>query len=363
MSTDARQAPEARFWTTEPDGRILCTLCPRYCRLSDGQAGFCFIRRNDGGVLRSLGYGRPTGFAIDPIEKKPLNHFLPGTPILSFGTAGCNLGCQFCQNWDISKARIDDLHSHDVSAEDVVELALRESCPSIAFTYNDPVIIGEFVIDVSRIARERGIRSVMVTAGYITPEARGEVYQYIDAANIDLKGFTEAFYQKATLSHLSPVLDTLLWLRRETTVWFEITTLLIPGLNDSDDEIHRESEWIVQNLGTDIPLHFTAFHPDYRMTKIPRTPPETLRRARAIALTHGLRFVYLGNVFDEEGQTTWCPTCGWALIVRDWQTVRRFELRRDGRCPHCATKIPGEFQGSWGAGAHIPHRVEPEEAR
>lgn len=343
MSTRSREAPAARFWQTEPDGRILCTLCPRYCRLADGQAGFCFIRQNDGGVLRSLGYGRPTGFAVDPIEKKPLNHFLPGTKILSFGTAGCNLGCQFCQNWDMSKARIDELHSLDVTPEEVVAVAVREGCPSIAYTYNDPVIIGEFVIDTSRIARERGIRSVMVTAGYITPEARPEVFRDIDAANVDLKGFTEEFYAKATLAHLAPVLDTLVWLKRETDLWLEITTLLIPGHNDSDDEIRRLSRWILENLGADVPLHFTAFHPDYKMTDTPPTPPATLRGARRLAMQEGIRFVYLGNVLDAEGQTTWCPSCGKELIARDWHHVRRRALK-DGCCPGCGVVIPGRFQ-------------------
>jgi pyruvate formate lyase activating enzyme len=342
MSSRTRPAPEARFWQTEADGRILCTLCPRYCRLSDGQAGFCFIRQNEGGVLRSLGYGRPTGFAVDPIEKKPLNHFLPGTTILSFGTAGCNLGCQFCQNWDMSKARIDEHRSLEVTAEQVVDLARREGCPSIAFTYNDPIIIGEFVIDVSRIARERGIRSVMVTNGYITATARGEVFRFIDAANVDLKGFTEEFYQKATLSHLNPVLDTLIWLKRETEVWIEITTLLIPGLNDSEGEIDRECDWILRNLGDSVPLHFTAFHPDYKMTNIPGTPASTVLRAREIALAHGIRFVYVGNIADEKGQTTWCPGCGKALIVRGWHDVRR-DVLREGRCPQCGVVIPGRF--------------------
>jgi pyruvate formate lyase activating enzyme len=358
MTLRSKPAPEARFWHREADGRLLCTLCPRYCRLSEGQAGFCFIRQNDGGVLRSLGYGRPTGFAVDPIEKKPLNHFLPGTPILSFGTAGCNLGCLFCQNWDISKARLDSLQSHDVTPEEVVDLAEREGCPSIAFTYNDPVIIGEFVIDVSRIARERGIRSVMVTAGYITPEARGEVFEFIDATNVDLKGFSERFYTKATLSHLAPVLETLIWLRRETDVWMEITTLLIPGWNDSDEEIRAECAWILSELGDDVPLHFTAFHPDYRMTEIERTPPATLRRARATALSMGLKYVYLGNVYDAEGQTTWCPGCGKALIARDWHNVVDNKMEA-GRCPGCGAAVPGCFEGGMAGAGHIPHRVFP----
>ncbi|MDM7914428.1 MAG: AmmeMemoRadiSam system radical SAM enzyme [Candidatus Eisenbacteria bacterium] len=360
----SREAPDARFYEVEPDGRLLCTLCPRYCRLSDGQAGFCFIRQNQGGTMKSLGYGRPTGFAIDPVEKKPLNHFLPGTPILSFGTAGCNLGCQFCQNWDMSKARIDTLQSYEVTPEEVVDLAIREGCPSIAFTYNDPVIFAEFVIDVSRIARERGVKSVLVTAGYVTPEARPELYRYADAANVDLKAFTEEFYRKATLSHLAPVLDTLVWLRKETEVWTEITTLLIPGKNDGDEEIQRECAWIVENLGEDQPIHFTAFHPDYRMTGIPGTPAATVRRARAIARAEGLKYVYVGNVHDSEGQTTWCPnpSCGEALIVRDWQSVRHYHLQAGGRCPSCGATVPGIFESGAATTARrgiLPSRVTP----
>ncbi len=342
MSKRIQQAHEARFWHTSPDGRIVCTLCPRYCRLGEGQAGFCFIRQNDGGVLRSLGYGRPTGFAVDPIEKKPLNHFLPGTPILSFGTAGCNLGCRFCQNWDMSKARVDELASRNVTAGEVVDLAAREGCPSIAFTYNDPVILGEFVIDVSRIARERGIRSVMVTAGYVTPEARGEVFRYIDGANVDLKAFTEVFYGKLTLAKLGPVLDTLIWLRNETDVWIEITTLLVPGWNDSDEEITRECDWILENLGDHVPIHFTAFHPAYKMLDLPRTPASTLMHSRQVALGRGLKYVYVGNIRDDEGQTTRCPECRAALIRRDWHTVCENRLLGD-RCPDCGATIPGRF--------------------
>jgi pyruvate formate lyase activating enzyme len=333
----------ARWWHTEEGGKILCTLCPRYCRLAEGQAGFCYIRQNVGGELISLGYGRPTGFAIDPIEKKPLNHFLPGTSILSFGTAGCNLGCKFCQNWDISKNRLDELQSHRVTPAQIVELARREGCPSIAYTYNDPVIFAEFVIDTAREARAAGIRNVLVTAGYVTEEARGELFEYVDAANVDLKGFTEEFYHKVTYSHLDPVLQTLVWLKRETEVWFEITTLLIPGLNDSEEEVTRECEWILANLGDSVPLHFTAFHPDFKMTDTPATPPQTLLRAREIARRLGLKFVYVGNIHDRDGQTTWCPGCGAALIARDWHSVRLNRLR-EGACPSCGLSIPGVFR-------------------
>lgn len=332
---------DALWWETQEDGRILCTLCPRYCKMGDGQAGFCFIRKNINGKLYSLGYGKSSGFAVDPIEKKPLNHFLPGASILSFGTAGCNLGCRFCQNWSISKAKLDDAQSLGASPEEVVELALRYNVPSIAFTYNDPVIWGEFVIDISRIARECGLKSVMVTAGYITPEARPEVYRYIDAANVDLKGFTERFYHKLTFSHLDPVLDTLRWLKNETEVWFEITNLMIPGENDGPEETKQMCDWILENLGDSVPLHFTAFHPDFKMMDKPRTPASTLTRARQIAIASGIKYCYVGNVFDEEGQTTYCPSCGRVLIRRSWHDLLEYKLI-DDRCP-CGQRIPGHF--------------------
>jgi pyruvate formate lyase activating enzyme len=332
---------EALWWETQEDGRILCTLCPRYCKIGEDQAGFCYIRKNIHGKLYSLGYGKSTGFAIDPIEKKPLNHFLPGTGILSFGTAGCNLGCRFCQNWSISKAKLDDAQSLTATPEEVVRLALRHNVPSIAFTYNDPVIWGEFVVDISRIAREGGIKSVMVTAGYITPEARPEVYRYIDAANVDLKGFTERFYHKLTFSHLEPVLDTLKWLKNETDVWFEITNLMIPGENDDQEETKQMCDWILANLGDSVPLHFTAFHPDFKMMDKLRTPASTLTHARRIALSMGIKYCYVGNVFDDEGQRTHCPACGRVLIRRSWHDLLEYHLIGD-HCP-CGQRIPGYF--------------------
>jgi pyruvate formate lyase activating enzyme len=332
---------EALWWQTEEDGRILCTLCPRFCRLGEGQAGFCYIRKNIAGKLYSLGYGTSTGFAVDPIEKKPLNHFLPGTGVLSFGTAGCNLGCRFCQNWSISKATLDKAQSLNASPEQVVQLAIRHKAPSIAFTYNDPVIWGEFVIDISRLAREHGLKSVMVTAGYITPESRPDVYRYIDAANVDLKGFTERFYHKITFSHLDPVLDTLRWLKNDTDIWFEITNLMIPGENDDPDETSRLCDWVLTNLGDSVPIHFTAFHPDFKMMDRPRTPAATLQRARRIALSAGIKYCYVGNVFDDEGQTTYCPACGKALIRRSWHDI--LEYRLDGNSCACGQTIPGYF--------------------
>lgn len=340
MKTDELKLAE--WWEEADNGKILCTLCPRYCTIGEGQAGFCYIRQNINGKLYSTGYGRPTGFAIDPIEKKPLNHFLPGSSILSFGTAGCNLGCKFCQNWSISKARIDEENSLSVLPEEVVDHAKKNRTPSIAYTYNDPTIFGEYVIDISRLAREEGIKSVMVTAGYIDKNARKDVYKYIDAANVDLKAFSEDFYHKITFSHLNYVLDTLIWLKHETDIWFEITTLLIPQENDSQAEIKQECDWILENLGDNVPLHFTAFHPDFKMLNKTRTPETTLLNARKIALQAGIKYCYVGNIFNPEGHTTFCPKCKKNLIIRDWHNVLENNIK-DGKCPKCLTRIPGVF--------------------
>lgn len=332
----------ANWWEPLPNGKILCTLCPRYCTIGKGQKGFCYIRENIDNKLYSIGYGHPTGFAVDPIEKKPLSHFLPGTDVLSFGTAGCNLGCKFCQNWTMSKAKMDETYSVEASPEDVVSLAKKYNTPSIAYTYNDPTIFGEYVIDISKIAREEGIKSVMVTAGYIDKKARKDVYKYIDAANVDLKAFTETFYHKLTFSHIAPVLDTLKWIKNETDVWLEITTLLIPGENDSPEEIQQMCDWILEHLGDEVPLHFTAFHPDFKMRDKPPTPPSTLNMARNIAIKSGIKYCYVGNVFNREGQTTYCPNCGEPLIIRDWHSVLDNKLV-NGKCYKCGKKIAGVF--------------------
>ncbi|MCH8010676.1 MAG: AmmeMemoRadiSam system radical SAM enzyme [Candidatus Marinimicrobia bacterium] len=331
----------AKWW--EPiegskKNKVLCTLCPRYCKIGDGQAGFCYIRRNRGGKLYQDGYGTSTGFAVDPIEKKPLNHFLPGSPVLSFGTAGCNLGCRFCQNWDISKAKLDEVRSLEMTAEGVVKLAMDKNCPSIAYTYNDPTIWGEWVMDIARVAREVGIKNVMVTAGYITPEAREEIYPLIDAANVDLKAFTDTFYHKLTFSHLAEVLDTISWLVNETDVWTEITNLIIPGHNDSMNEINEMVDWILENVGDEVPTHFTAFHPDFKMIDTPPTPPETLTKARNLAMRKGLKYVYVGNVHDITGQTTYCPNCNKSLIVRNWHSIINLGIVGD-KCD-CGQTIP-----------------------
>jgi pyruvate formate lyase activating enzyme len=339
-------AVEARFWEPLGEGRVRCTLCPRDCRLREGQAGFCFVRENRGGRLLTTAWGRSTGFAVDPIEKKPLSHFHPGATVLSFGTAGCNLGCRFCQNWDISKAHLAEERAGDgYTPEAVVALARRAGAPGIAFTYNDPVIWAEWAIAVARAAHQAGLFTVFVTAGYVGPEARAEIFPHMDAANVDLKAFTEGFYAKVTLSHLEPVLDTLAWLARESRTWVEVTNLVIPGHNDDPEETRALARWLREHMGQDLPLHLTAFHPDFRMREVPPTPPATLSRARAIARAEGLRHVYTGNVHDPEGQTTFCPGCGAAVIERDGHAVRRVRLRGSA-CAACGERLAGRFEGA-----------------
>jgi pyruvate formate lyase activating enzyme len=341
----------ARYWHRLEDGRIQCDVCPRYCRLHEGQRGLCFVRARQHDQIVLTTYGRSSGFCIDPIEKKPLNHFLPGTPVLSFGTAGCNLTCKFCQNWDISKARDLDRMQDFASPEAIAEAAVRSGCRSVAFTYNDPVIFLEYAVDVAQACRERGIRTVAVSAGYISAEPRVEFFRHMDAANIDVKGFTDGFYNKLCSGKLTSVLETLEYLAHETKVWFEITTLLIPGQNDSADEIEAESAWISDHLGPDVPLHFTAFHPDWKLTDVPPTPPQTLRSARQIAMQAGIRYVYTGNIHDPEGQTTYCHQCGTALIGRDWYEITQWNIAGDGSCPACGATCPGVFEaqaGRWG---------------
>ena len=348
-----------RYWRVLDDGQIQCDVCPRHCRLREGQRGLCFVRARQDDQIVLTTFGRSSGYCVDPIEKKPLNHFLPGSPVLSFGTAGCNLACRFCQNWDISKSReIDTLA--DQAAPAVIARAARElGCRSVAFTYNDPVIFMEYAIETAKACREAGIASVAVTAGYICDEPRREFYRYMDAANVDLKGFSEAFYHKVCGGHLQPVLDTLVYLKRETDVWFEITTLLIPGENDAEPEIDAMSRWVVENLGPDVPWHFTAFHPDYKMLDKPRTPALTLTRARDIAMGRGVRHVYTGNVHDRPGQSTYCHGCGATLIGRDWYVLSEWNLSEDGRCRRCGTRCPGVFDGPpgrWGA-RRLPVRL------
>ncbi len=350
-SPETTQGFPGRWWTRLDDERILCELCPRACVLKDGDRGFCFVRQNLDGQMILTTYGKSTGFCIDPVEKKPLNHFLPGTSVLSFGTAGCNLGCRFCQNWEISKSREIESLSESASPGEIAAQAQSSGSRSVAFTYNDPVIWAEYAMDTARACHERNIKTIAVTAGYIMPEARREFYSVIDAANVDLKAFSELFYQQVTLSSLAPILETLRWLKEETDVWFEITTLLIPTKNDSAEEIDRMCDWLINNLGDSVPLHFTAFHPDFRMQDIPATPAATLIRARQQALGIGLKHVYTGNVHDKSGQSTYCPQCKLCLIERDWFTLGQFNIE-NGCCKFCGQQIAGVYEnepGTWGA--------------
>jgi pyruvate formate lyase activating enzyme len=341
-----------RYWHTLADGRVQCDLCPRLCRLRDGQRGMCFVRTNEGGRMVLTTYGRSSGFCIDPIEKKPLNHFLPGTPILSFGTAGCNLACKFCQNWDISKSREMDRLMDQAAPETIAEAAAGLGCRSVAFTYNDPVIFHEYAVDVAEACRAHGIRSVAVTAGYVMPEPREEFYRHMDAANIDLKAFSESFYRKLAAGHLDPVLDTLRYVCNETPVWVELTTLLIPGWNDSESELEEMTGWVVENLGPGVPIHFTAFHPDWKLRDAPPTPTTTLLKAREIALGNGIRYAYVGNVHQKAGSSTYCHECGALLIGRDWYVLTEWNLTAEGACGRCGTPLAGVFDpspGTWGA--------------
>jgi len=337
-----------RYWHALADGRIQCDVCPRACKLREGQHGVCFVRAREGDQVVLTTYGRSSGFCVDPIEKKPLNHFLPGSSVLSFGTAGCNLACRFCQNWDISKSKEIDTLADAASPGTIARAAEELGCQSVAFTYNDPTIFMEYAIDAADACRERGIASVAVTAGYICDEPRRELYAHIDAANIDLKGFTEDFYRHVCGGGLADVLETLEYLVAETAVWVETTTLLIPGKNDSAEEVDAMTRWVVEHLGRDVPMHFTAFHPDYRMLDVPPTPPETLARAREIALGNGVRHAYTGNVDDARGSTTCCPDCATPLVERKRYQIVRYDLTEDGHCPNCGTAIPGRFDGSVG---------------
>ena len=333
-----------RHWHTLDDDRIQCDVCPRYCKLHEGQRGACFVRMREADAIVLTTYGRSSGFCIDPIEKKPLNHFYPGTSVFSFGTAGCNLACKFCQNWDISKSRDMDRLMDNATPDEIARTAADWGCRSVAFTYNDPVIFTEYAVDVAHAAHALGLKSVAVTAGYVTELARGDLFSRMDAANVDLKGFTDEFYVKLCGAHLQPVLDTLKWLVHDTDVWVEITTLLIPGENDSDDELTALSQWVAKELGTTVPVHFTAFHPDFKLTDTPATPPVTLSRARRIALAAGLQHVYTGNVHDPEGGATRCTGCGKAVIRRDWYEILDYALDDSGRCRACGTPLAGRFE-------------------
>ena len=341
-----------RYWRKLEDGRVECQICPRFCKLHEDQRGLCFVRGNTGGEVVLFSYGRSSGFCIDPIEKKPLNHFLPGTPIFSFGTAGCNLACKFCQNWDISKSREMDRLMDQASPQAIARAARETGCRSVAYTYNDPVIFHEYAVDTAKACSELGIKSVAVSAGYQCPEPRAEFYRHMDAANIDLKAFTEDFYHRICGGHLQAVLETLEYIKHETQVWLEITTLLIPGENDSEAELESLTQWVFEKLGPDVPLHFSAFHPDWKMINTLPTPPATLTKARQIAMKNGIRHAYVGNVHNKDGDSTWCHQCGNLLIGRDWYELSEWNLTPEGKCNRCGTVCAGVFEqkpGNWGS--------------
>lgn len=323
--------------------KVQCDLCPRYCQLKEGQRGLCYIRQNTDNQIVLTSYGRSSGFAVDPIEKKPLYHFYPGSKVYSFGTAGCNLNCRFCQNWDISKSRQMDSLMAQAGPEKIAQKALMSGCQSVAYTYNDPVIFHEYAIDVARACQELGLKSVAVTAAYISEQARDEFFAPMDAANVDLKSFSEKFYYKQTGAHLKPVLENILYLSQLEHLWLELTTLLIPGLNDSDKEIHQLCDWIIEHLGPNVPLHFSAFHPDYKMRDRPRTPLNCLLNARQIALDKGLHYVYTGNVNHSVSRSTWCHHCGHLLISRNGYSLSGWGLNETACCEQCGTRCIGRF--------------------
>ncbi len=352
---------QTRYWHALDDGRIQCDLCPRHCRLREGQRGLCYVRQRLDDEVRLVSYARSSGFCVDPIEKKPLNHFYPGSFALSFGTAGCNLACKFCQNWDMTRSREMDTLAATAGPAALAEAALESGCRSVAFTYNDPVIFLEYAVDVAAACREWGIRTVAVTAGYIDPAPRREFFAAMDAANVDLKAFTDRFYYKTCGAHLAPVLETLEYVVAETDAWLELTTLLIPGHNDSDEELEEMTRWVVEHLGRDVPMHFTAFHPDWKMLDVPATPPATLSRARRVALDNGVRYAYTGNVYDPDGASTWCHARGARVVERVGYRVDARGLDARGRCASCGTAIPGRFEPRGGRPATVrgPLRVAP----
>lgn len=340
-----------KYWHKLPDARIQCDMCPRFCKLHEAQRGLCFIRQNLNNQIVMTSYGSSSGFAVDPVEKKPLNHFYPGTPVFSFGTAGCNLACKFCQNWDISKSREMNALMSRADPESIATAAFEVGCKSVAYTYNDPVIFHEYAIDTAQACQALGLKSIAVSAGYVCPEPRVEFYQNMDAANIDLKAFSERFYHKITGGHLEPVLETIKYIKQETAVWLELTTLIIPGENDSESELQEMTQWVVENLGGDVPMHFSAFHPDWKMLDKPVTPPESLLKARKIALNNGIRYAYVGNVHNKQADSTYCYSCGELLIGRNWYQLSDWHLDEVGRCCTCGTPCAGYFgvkPGDWG---------------
>ncbi|MBM3333133.1 AmmeMemoRadiSam system radical SAM enzyme [Candidatus Sumerlaeota bacterium] len=337
-ASDKFLAP-ARHWEKRENKRILCTLCPRQCEVADLERGGCGVRENRGGEYFTLVYNRPCSFAVDPIEKKPLFHFLPGTTAYSTATAGCNIWCRFCQNWTISQKRPEQVRAQYTTPEQMVSYCKGENSPTIAFTYNEPVVFYEWACDVAKAAKERGVRSVIISNGYIEKKPLRELCQVLSAVKIDLKAFTEKFYAEICDGKLKPVLDTLVELK-SIGIWFEIVVLIIPTLNDSEKECREMCKWIVANLGPDVPVHFSCFHPMYMLNNLPSTSPRVVERNRKTAMEAGIRYSYVGNAPGLTGENTFCHNCHKQIIDRYGYSVRS-RVGADGKCPNCATKIPG----------------------
>jgi len=322
--------------------KVQCELCPKSCIIEPGQSGDCRVRINIDGVLRTVVYGFPCSTHIDPVEKKPLFHFLPGTNILSIATVGCNLHCKNCQNWEISQCNPEDSTASMLGPEKIIELALQYRCPSVAYTYTDPVVYYEYTLETAKLARNRNMRNVLVTAGYINEQPWRRLLEYVDAANIDLKGMTDEFYRRVCSGTLKPVQNALV-VAKASGILVEVTNLVIPTLNDKPEEIRQLARWVKENLGSDTPLHFSGFSPRYQMVHLPQTSLNTLEMARNIAISEGLEYVYIGNVKSKEGENTYCPGCGKLLIERKIYTIIRNELK-DGSCPGCGRKIHGVWK-------------------
>jgi len=323
------------------DKAVRCNLCPYRCILREGQVGQCGVRKNIGGKLYSLNYGKVVAFNIDPVEKKPLFHFLPGSYALSLASAGCNLHCKFCQNWEISQRTADEVPFQKLAPEDIVAFAKKHGCSSIAYTYSEPVVFYELMYNTAKLAKKEGVHNIMVTAGFINPEPLKELLKYMDAVKVDLKGFSKDFYKNVVFGDRDVILNNLKIIK-QSGVWLEIVNLVIPTLNDSSVEIKEMCQWIKDNLGTDVPLHFSRFYPMYKMKNLPPTPVETLEKAREIALSVGLKYVYIGNVPGHPAESTYCPKCGRLLIKRQGYKILENNVI-EGRCKFCREEIPGVF--------------------
>ena len=337
---DARFIVEAKFYQKLPNRKIKCKLCPRECTVGDRERGYCGVRENRGGAYYTLVHSRVCAAHVDPVEKKPLFHYLPGSLAFSLATAGCNVNCKFCQNWDISQSRPEQLPAHYAPPKSVAELAKQYACPTIAYTYSEPVVFSEYLMDTADAGHEAGIRSIVVSNGYMQEEALKAAYGKMDAVKIDLKAFSETYYRNVVTGQLKPVLDTLVTLRKMGK-WTEIVYLVLPGMNDGDAEFRGLAQWIKSNLGADVPLHFTQFHPEYLLKNLPITPVPTLERAKAIADAEGLHYLYIGNVPGHPAQNTYCPKCSHLLVERAGFTANQMLIRKDNCCPFCRHPIPG----------------------